>query len=81
MTNTASTARATSATPPTPAATPATGKEASVDLGNIVIVVDMTGVFECSKVAVVRYLDVDTAENNITAVFTMSKCGCKITTG
>ena len=81
MTNTASPARATSTPPPTPAATITTGKELSVDLGNIVVVVDMTGVLECSKVAVVRYLDVDTAENNITAVFTMPKCGCKITTG
>ena len=76
MTNTASTARATSAPTTAPAATPVTGKEveSSVGLGNIVIVMDMT------DVVVVSDLDAATAENIFMPVFTMLRCECKITT-
>ena len=66
MTNTASPARATSAPTP-PAATPATGKEASsVGLGDIEVVVDTTEDVVVRDIneatAVVRDIDVATAE-------------------
>ena len=84
MTNTISPARAISAPPPIPAATAATGKEASVDLGNIVVVKDITEFMVVSdldvataEVVMVSVLDVATAEKIFTPVFTLLNAGVK----